>query len=662
MTARMNRSDRRLTNSSRGAHGSFPDGYRAVLIVVVVALIVTAVHWPGTHAKAWFTDDPQYLLNNSLVRNPGWASASRIVGEVTKPSSVEGYYQPLTMLSLMFDYATADQPLDPARYRATSTVLHGLNAGMVALLAWLLFRSSAAAVFAGLLFGLHPITVEAIIWVSERKTPLASLFGLISIVAYVAYAQKPRRWLYGGCILAFLLALLAKPIVVPLPLLMILLDYWPMGRIGNRKELVRSTVSKWPLLALSIVFAVITYVSQARSCATELPTAWHPLRAPLVACYNLCFHARNFIWPVDLFPFHPYVKPFSLAQPAYLVAILVVVVLAVSGWLGRYRVRGWTFALLFFFVGAFPTLGLIGFSTSVVQEKYAYLPSVGLWLAVTAAIAAVMKRVRPVPDRAIVVVICAAVTAAASVGVWRQQGFWRDNDSLYGHVLAQAPKAAILYLNYGVVCYDRGDYGEAARLAGEAVRLRPDNPDGHNNLGNALLALGRRAEAIEEFGAALGIAPLFSDAHVSLGYALAQQGQLAEAIDHYNQALAVRPNNVRALNNLGNALLNGGEVDRAIATFNRALLIDGQAAETHNNLANALVTAGRLEEAVGHYRQALAVAPNLGDVHYNLATILLRLGDKAAARDHVRRALAAFQQTGESAKAEIVRRKLDELK
>lgn len=626
-----------------------------------MAVVVGAVHWPGVGARAFFTDDSQYLLNNPLVKDPGWKSAARFLTEVDRPSSVEGYYHPLTMLSLMADYAAAGRSLEPARYRATNVVLHGLNAGLVALLAWMLCRRIGPAAAAGLLFGVHPTTVEAVIWIAERKTMLASLFGLLSLIAYVAHAQRSRAWALPACFIAFLLALLAKPIVVPLPLLMILLDWWPMGRLHSARDWARSAAAKWPLLAMSVAFAVVTFVSQSRACTAELPTDWTAVRAPLVACYNLWFHARSFVWPVNLYPFHPYVEPFSLAQPAYLAAVIAVVLLGLSAWFARRRARGWSFALLFFLVAVFPTLGLIGFGRSIVQEKYAYFPCIGAYLAAAALIARLWDRVRAHPWRVVLPVACAALALAWIAGTWRQQRFWRDDDTLYGHVRRMAPDADVPRLNYGVVLYDRGDYRGAVSQYREVIRRHPQNPDAYNNLGNALWALGQHEEAMDAYAAALERSPGHADAHVGLGYALSQAGRLDEAIEHYRRALAARPNHVRAWNNLGNALLNRSEVRPAIEALQKALSVDPNSPDTHTNLATALVTAGRLEEAVAHYRRALAVDPDLGEAHYNLGHVLARLGKSDEARQHFRKAIEVFDTHGQTAHANLARQQLDAL-
>ena len=626
-----------------------------------MAVVVSAVHGPGIGASAFFTDDSQYLLNNPLVKDPGWRSAARFLTEVDRPSSVEGYYHPLTMLSLMADYATAGQSLHPARYRATNVVLHGLNAGLVILLAWMLCRRIGPAIAAGLLFGVHPTTVEAVIWIAERKTLLASLFGLASLIAYVAHMQRPRRWALPACLMTYLLALLAKPIIVPLPLLMVLLDWWPMRRLHSPRDWMRSAAAKWPLLAMSVVFAGITYVSQSRACTAELPTDWTPLRAPLVGCYNLWFHVRSFVWPVNLYPFHPYVEPFSLAQPAYRAAVIAVVLLGLSAWFARRRVRGWSFALLFFFVAVFPTLGLIGFGRSIVQEKYAYFPSAGAYLATAALIGWLWDGARARAGPVVLPVACAALALAWTAGTWRQQRFWRDDDTLYGHVLRMAPDADVPRLNYGVVLYDRGDYPGAVSQCRELIRRHPQDPDAYNNLGNALWALGRHEEAMEAYAVALERAPGHADAHVGLGYALSQTGLLNEAIEHYRQALAARPNHVRAWNNLGNALLNQSQVQPALDAFEKALAIDPTAPDTHTNLATALVAAGRLDAAVTHYRHALAADPDLGEAHYNLAHVLARLGKSDEARQHLRKAIEVFDTHGQTAHANLARQQLDAL-
>ena len=195
-------------------------------LLVAVCVLVVAVHLPTLWSQALTFDDPQYLLNNDLVQNPSWASVQKFLAEVLEPSTVSGYYQPLTMISLMIDHALGGRPDNLLPFHRTSLLLHVFNTALIIVLLYMLFSNVWAAAGVGLLFGLHPMTVESIAWVGERKTVLATFFALWSLVLYVRFAQRRRPWLYGGCLAMYALALMSKPTSLPVPALMLLLDCW----------------------------------------------------------------------------------------------------------------------------------------------------------------------------------------------------------------------------------------------------------------------------------------------------------------------------------------------------------------------------------------------------------------------------------------------------
>ena len=237
------------------------------LLLLSVAVLVVAVHWPALSAEVYTFDDTQYLTENPLVQNPSWAAAGRFLREVLEPSTVNGYYQPLSMISLMLDHATGGRVSNFRPFHRTSLGLHVANTALVIVLLYLLLRRAWAAAMVGLLFGLHPMTVEPIAWIGERKTLLAAFFALWSLVAYVGYARRGSRTWYRTCLALFVLALMSKPTTTPLPVLMLLLDYWPLRRLNRR-----AILEKFPLLLIAAVSAWITFESQRRTAAVALPT------------------------------------------------------------------------------------------------------------------------------------------------------------------------------------------------------------------------------------------------------------------------------------------------------------------------------------------------------------------------------------------------------
>ncbi|MHC4067344.1 MAG: hypothetical protein ACYSUI_22970, partial [Planctomycetota bacterium] len=279
-------------------------------LVIAVAVIVLAVHWPALRAQGLSSDDGMYLTRNRLVQQPSWTSAGRFMNEVFEPSTVKGYYQPLTMISLMLDYAIAGQADDLRTFHRTSLALHVANTALVVVLVYLLFGQSWTAAIVGLVFGVHPLAVDPIAWVSERKTLLAAFFAFWCLVLYAGYVRKPNRKLYAGAVLAYLLALMAKPTSTPLPLLLLLLDYWPLRRLSRK-----AVLDKIPLIAIGVAFMAITIISQSRAAFVRMPGEETPGRIPLILFHNVIFYLWKVVWPVSLSSHYPSPRPMGLSNP-----------------------------------------------------------------------------------------------------------------------------------------------------------------------------------------------------------------------------------------------------------------------------------------------------------------------------------------------------------
>ncbi|MGB8226876.1 MAG: hypothetical protein WCE45_08460, partial [Sedimentisphaerales bacterium] len=288
-------------------------GLLTVLIIAVCAAVLIT-HWPALSAKAVSYDDEQYIFDNILVRTPGLASAWRFLTEVFEPSTVAGYYQPLTMISLMLDYALGGQTTSLLPFHITSLMLHIANTAMIILLLNQLFGRVWIAAAVGLLFGVHPLTVEPIPWASERKTLLAAFFVLWSLVLYIHFVRKGNRKAYLGCIVMYVLALMSKPTSTPLPLLMLLMDFWPLKRLKWQ-----TILEKLPLFVIGAISAVITYVSQSLTLEVITPHAYGPMRVPFIVCHSIIFYLGKMVWPVNLSSHYPFPDPVGLSNPMVLI-------------------------------------------------------------------------------------------------------------------------------------------------------------------------------------------------------------------------------------------------------------------------------------------------------------------------------------------------------
>ena len=228
-----------------------------VILLVVVSIIVVAAHWPCVSAKALMLDDDQYLVENRLVQNPGWTSAKRFLTEVLHPSTVRGYYQPLAMISLMLDVSMGGDVDNLRPFRLTSLSLHVANSLLLVVFLYLLFGQIAPAAMVGVLYGVHPVAIESVAWISERKTLLAAFFALWCLIFYVLYVRR-QKWRYGIiCPAMYVLSLLSKPAVAAMPVLLLLLDFWPFRRLGRR-----AILEKLPLFVIGAVFSIIKFISK----------------------------------------------------------------------------------------------------------------------------------------------------------------------------------------------------------------------------------------------------------------------------------------------------------------------------------------------------------------------------------------------------------------
>ena len=649
--------------SERNASGrSTPRRVIVAGAVIAVAVIVGWVQSPVLDAKSVWLDDESYVTRNPLVLNPSWASAERFVSQVQFPSSVAGYYQPLTMISLMLDSAAGGSPVRLEPFHRTSLGIHMLNTVLVVVFLLLLFDEPITAAMVGLLFGVHPLTVEPLAWMAERKTLLATCFALMSLIAYVRYAQTPpdpsaaaqrrmhRGLWFAASLVGYGLALLSKPIVLPLPILFVLLDYWPLNRLRRG-----ALLEKVPFVLLGLVSAAATLVSQQNAMLVEnLINRQNGGGAPddrtvsavlLTVAHNIAFYATKILWPVDLHAF--YLPPRLTLSSLPIVDSLILTCLffmaaIVSLWWTRAVFTGW----LFFLVAVFPAIGVARFTSTIASEKFAYLPSLGFALIAAWALQRCwfLGGNRRNAVRAAICVIVSVLVVAEARATRRYLAAWHDDDSLYSYVLDYSPQAWWVQYDFGDILADEGRIDDAVVHYQAAEAGEPDDVDVvdiQQNLGNALFSLGRVDEAVAHYEKVLRQQPDNVAVRDNLGLAYAQLGRRDDALAAFSAVLAADPSDAVANNELGRAAAEHGERDQAVAYYRAALEETPDFAEAHVNLADTLQAMGQLDEAVAEYRIALQLEPGNAAAHNNLAAALLEKGMVDDAITQLRAALQA---------------------
>ena len=615
--------------------------------ILLVCALVVAAHWPALSAEALSADDSQYLTDNVLVQNPGWGAARRFFAEVRDPSTVRGYYQPLTMISLMVDYALGGRPDHLRPFHRTSLALHVLNTALVVVLLYRLFGHAPIACLVGLLFGLHPITVEPIAWIAERKTLLASFFALIVLVLYARFAQRGGRWRFAAALVAYALAMLAKPTAVPLPACLLVLDFWPLRRLNKR-----AIAEKLPFLAMGAILAVVTVLSQESRGGIALPGERPPSAVPLTILHNTIFYLCNIVWPANLSSHYPFPQPFELSQPMVLAGVmgtcLLVPTLLLSLRWTRAPVAGW----LFFILMISPTMGAIKFTYLIAADKYAYLPVVGLLLPLTAALrsfwpAAVKLREQRVAPAA----ICAAVLVVAGLELRvprRQLDAWQTSEAHYLHMLAVTPNAAVLHHGLGRVLLDKREYPEAVAELRQALQLDPRYLEARLTLAIALTRVGRLDESVAEYQTILRVNPKSAETHNDLANTLLELGHVDDAIVHFEEAVALAPAYATGCYNLANTLAKHGRLPQAIEQYRKAIAIHPRFASAWANLSLTLAEAGKPDEALDALGTAADLEPRNSQIRINLGIMLSEMKRYDEAASQLRRALEIDPQDAQA--------------
>jgi tetratricopeptide (TPR) repeat protein len=545
-------------------------------------------------------------------------------------------------------------PFDPQVFHLLNLLVHLLNVLVVWRIVRLLLSRTLrqeqpgaaapslthiewAACGGALLFAVHPIQVEAVSWATGFKDILCGFLSSIAVWQYLVYAGRsaaarasgraPRGqaqqslghyWLATG---AFVLALLAKPAAVVVPVVVWLLDTWGWPQTWRQRL---PALLAW--LGLAVLWGVFTSQVQPPAPNFFITPLW---ARPLIAGDTVTFYLYKLVVPIWLGPDYGRTPEVMLSQGWVWLTGLVPWGLAVWLWYKRTRLSWLVTTVAVLVAGFLPVLGLVPFAFqaySTVADRYMYIAMLGPAL----ALAWVLGQ----PHRRWLVIGSVAVLSLLAIRSAWQTHYWHDTVSLFEHALTVNPRSFVAYNTLGVVLAAQNRLGEATRSYSEALRLWPRYTQAHNNLGNALSRQGKLEEAIQHYTEALRLKPNFAEAHNNLGAALAEQGRIAEAVKHYTTALRLQPAYPRAHYNLGNALSRQGKLEEAMQHYTEALRQQPAFAEAHNNLGAVLVGRERVAEAIRHYSAALRLNPHYVKAHYGLGIALVKQGRIAEARRH----------------------------
>lgn len=558
-------------------------------------------------------DDKTYVYDNSLVK-AGLSFHGLAEAFVDVQTS---NWHPLTIISHMIDWQVFG--LKAGAQHFTNVLLHTVAA--ILLFVFLVKATSRfwESAFVTALFAIHPLRVESVAWIAERKDVLSAVFFFVTLLAYIRYSQAKSLGRYLMMSILFACGLLSKPMLVTTPLVLLFLDYWPLHRWIDFKSLRQLTFEKLPLFGLSLGSAIVTFVLQEHSMGSipQLPFSWRMENALV----SYIIYLWQMIWPKDLTCFYPHPEDsLSMWQVALAAAFLVAITwFAFAARRARpYLIVGWSWYLIMLL----PVIGIVEVGLQSHADRYTYLPQIGIYLAVTWLVADACKRLRY--SKQILASAVAVVLVALTACSWKQTTYWRNSETLWTRALAVTKNNDVALTNFANWFAERGELDNAISYFQRALAVHADGAHQHYNLslavihddiGNALTRMGRLNEAIDHFREALKFRPDYPDAHYNLGVVLFQKGEFDAAIGEWRAVLSVYPDDFAAHTGLANAFVQKGLLRDAVASYQAALKREPDSVVALNNLA-WLLSAGP-NDSVRNGSTAVELALRLNRVSNN---------------------------------------------
>jgi Flp pilus assembly protein TadD len=596
-------------------------------IIFFLVASVLAVYWQ-TNGHAFIEyDDQIYLLENPHVRN-GFSL------ENMKWAFSAGYaanWHPLTWLSHMLDVKLYG--LNPTGHHLTSVFLHAFNA---VLLFTLMSRITGAlwkSALVALLFALHPLHVESVAWAAERKDVLSTLFWLVSLHLYARYVKSPTPSRYILVVITFCLGLMSKPMLVTLPFVLLLMDFWPLQRTAfwsadtitsPRYQTIRFLIlEKLPFLLIAAATGIITVVAQQRGNAMT-PLVASPLTERLQnALIAYIGYLGKMFWPTDLAVFYPFQTDF----PAWKVLCAACLLIAVSVIVFRerrhrpYLLFGWSW----YIITLAPVIGIVRVGLQAMADRYTYMPLTGIFIALAWGAEEWLERCDTRPRKLLYGLTAAMITVCILL-TWHQIRYWRDTTTLFTHALESTRNNYMAHSVLGRHLEREGRLEQALTRFSEALEIAPWYEYAKVHQGIILMNQGRLDAAVFKYNEAIIQNPTSVSGHINLGIVMGLQGRHEDAIRNFRIAINFNPHSEAAHYNLGVELAKTGKFEDAIQHYYNALKIDPGDMNCHNNLGVALAELGRLDEAISHFNVALKLKPDFFDAYSNRELAFKKLG------------------------------------
>ncbi|OGS22435.1 MAG: hypothetical protein A2314_07710 [Elusimicrobia bacterium RIFOXYB2_FULL_50_12] len=563
---------------------------RPLFISFSIILLATAIAYLPVLSRGFINlDDDTMVTDNRLVKHPSTSSLIRVF---TAPHA--GLYHPFVTLSYMLEYRLFG--LNPRAYHTTNYLLHLLNTTLVFLFIYLLSSSLPVTLLSTLLFGLHPVHVESVAWISERKDVLYAAFFLASLSAYTLYTVKASKKYYIAAFFLFLGSLMSKPMALTLPLLLLCIDFY-----RGRKRSWQIVIEKIPFFALSLLSAVTTvYWHYHEKPSKLLDYSSTIIDRLLFAVYGIVFYMAKLLFPVDLSIIYPVVAgsvPGGTLVISFIAFLLIVVLVL------RYaKNRTLIFGTFFFLFSVSPVLQILPVGLGMHADRYMYIPSTGIFFLISAMIYHAAMKLRA-PSRVALFAVAGIYIALLSTATWKRTAAW-DSIALWNNGLKQYPRSELMYRLRADTCKRDGNYEQALKDYCLSLDSNPYFAESYNNRGNLYQLLDNTKKAIADYSMAIKCDPRFASAYYNRGLAFEKLGKNKEALSDYSQALSIAPLSAACLNNRGTIYAKTGDYAKALEDFSNAIMSEPQQAEAYRNRAYAYLFMGNHEGALKDARLA----------------------------------------------------------
>lgn len=580
-----------------------------VYLLTFLAILVMALYWRVYGYDFVSLDDsfiyetPQ-IKNGLSVVNIFWAFSNTITT----------LWIPVTWISIFIDYEIYG--MNPGGYHITNVLLHISNTLLLFLVVYKITAKRWQSFFVAALFSCHPIHVESVAWVIERKDVLSTFFLMLFLYCYVQYTQKETFYRYVLALFFFLMGLMSKPMLVTAPIVIILLEYWPLRRF-ERRRVLRIFLEKIPFLYFSLMVSVITILLQIKTGSlVSLERISIISRIENAVTSYIAYLVKLFL-PINLAVIYPLEQNVSSLE--VIVKLAIFVIITIFAWKTHkkhpYLIVGW----LWYVISLVPVIGIFQSGAQAHADRFVYIPFIGIYIILVWGTPYFLQVTKT--PRVLSLIVFFIILPILSTMTWFQVGYWKDSNTLYAHTLAVTDNNWLIHNNYGLVLEKQGMIKEASEHYRRAMNIKPEYAAPHKNLANRLFLAGEIAEAEKHYRMALsaiGNDSIALQAHNHLGLILQMQGKNSEAMGHYFEALRINPYETKVLNNLAIIQAQAGDLSEAAANFNKAITLNPEDEETLNNLGLLAIKTGNLDKGLSYFKKALHFNPRYTPAQNNL--------------------------------------------